>query len=589
VKNALLDPLKEERRGTKMANGTQRHQIVTLAEELYSAGHRPFDLHVERLIALLRVALTVFSAAGIYEASILLNQNKSATILLFAAYGVFALGVVAISLISQARTGWQLPTHLVDIGMVSLLMHFLETSSPFFLLYTFLLLGATTRWNWRGAVWTTTSLLGLDLLLTFVTGGFHLGNAAGAVIWSVLKDAFLVVTGGMFAFFGASQEASRNRLLKLAAWPSPAGDQLDDIFVLLDAALNHVANIMQVRRVLLLWILSDEPFLCISTWFNGQSQHDRKPADELVDWTAAELAGLTFASSNVMSRKCISARGTINAKVPLISEALCTAYQLTSVASAPICGSNCAGRIFMLDKPDWGEDDLILAEIVAERIVIELEHSALRQQLAERIASTQRIRLARDLHDGVLQGLTAAALQLKSVVGRVGEEAKEGINNVLDLLTFEQRRIRFFVEGRRLSIAGPTLELGERIRQLAKQNSRLWLCEVHVATTPEQLWVAGDLVDQMEFVLAETVANAVRHGRASRVDVTVKVATDRIQLRICDNGFGLKNAPGVYTHEELAARQIGPTSLCARIRELDGDLTLRSSSEGVEICIELPV
>jgi signal transduction histidine kinase len=133
------------------------------------------------------------------------------------------------------------------------------------------------------------------------------------------------------------------------------------------------------------------------------------------------------------------------------------------------------------------------------------------------------------------------------------------------------------------------LELSEKIRQLAERNRRQWLCEVQVAITPEHVLVAGDLADQVEFIVAETVANAVRHGRASRLDIIARGAVDHIELCISDNGSGLKNAPGVYTDQELAAKNIGPTSLRARIRELGGHLTLRTSSEGVEIRVELPL
>src|SRR5437879_4730097 len=182
-----------------------------LAEELYSAGHKPFDFQVERLIALLRIALTVFSVAAFFVDPIRGGPKPLAILAVLAVYAMFGLFVASIPIIGRARTGWQLPIHIVDIGMISLLMYFLETiSSQFFVLYTFLLLGATVRWNWRGAVWTTVTLLSLEVMLILWPRGLgilDLGDDPSAPLLNALiQTAFLLVVGGMFAFFGASRE-----------------------------------------------------------------------------------------------------------------------------------------------------------------------------------------------------------------------------------------------------------------------------------------------------------------------------------------------------------------------------------------------
>jgi signal transduction histidine kinase len=245
------------------------------------------------------------------------------------------------------------------------------------------------------------------------------------------------------------------------------------------------------------------------------------------------------------------------------------------------------GRVFMLDKLGWGEHELTLAEIVASRITMELEHYVLRRQLADKVAATERIRLARDLHDGVLQSLTAAGLQLKAVARHLNDKAKMVVDSVLVLLLDEQRRIRLFVEGRQLSINQSKLELRHKMLQLVDQYRRHWGCEITVSVTPENITIQPELGEQLDFILAEAIANAVRHGQASRVDVTARRSSDHILLWIKDNGHGLKGAVGVYTEADLVARSLGPVSVRARIAELNGSLALSSSPEGVELRIEL--
>jgi len=65
----------------------------------------------------------------------------------------------------------------------------------------------------------------------------------------------------------------------------------------------------------------------------------------------------------------------------------------------------------VLDKIDSTFDDLILSEIVAGVIAARLDAFYLAEQLRQAAATEERIRLARDLHDGVLQSFTGIALR----------------------------------------------------------------------------------------------------------------------------------------------------------------------------------
>ena len=99
--------------------------------------------------------------------------------------------------------------------------------------------------------------------------------------------------------------------------------------------------------------------------------------------------------------------------------------------------------------------------------------------------------------------------------------------------------------------------------------------------------VSPELARQINFVLAEAVANAVQHGNASRVNVSVKQTPNEIQLQIRDNGVGLSGANGNYNQKELATLGIGPQSISKRVTELRGRLALSSSPRGVELRIDL--
>ena len=132
---------------------------------LYAAGHKSFDLQIERLIAFLRIALTGFCFTVFITSSGLQPQFTAPFGWIFATYALFGVGVALLPTISKYRTGWQLPVHLIDIGVVSILTYFIHSvSAAFFILYVFVLMSATFRWNWRGALWTTLALPALQLI-----------------------------------------------------------------------------------------------------------------------------------------------------------------------------------------------------------------------------------------------------------------------------------------------------------------------------------------------------------------------------------------------------------------------------------------
>jgi signal transduction histidine kinase len=549
-----------------------------LFHELFDAAHKPFDLRIERLVALLRVALTSFCLIALLTTR---TGPTSIIELTLAAHTIFGIHIVLWSFISKRRSGWQLPAHIVDIGLISVLRYLIgDISSTVSILHVFVLLSATLRWNWRGALWTTAMLVALQAILFFTTGGFF---------EFVVQYTFVFLVGGMFAFFGAIRERSRDRLGSLADWPNIKGEseaEVDNRW--LESSLRHIAAIMDVPRVLVMWEVLQEPCLFTALLADGKFERDNKPTNGYGNLVAADLAEKTFASDALKTLSCITPTGEGRFFDQLLEPSLQKHWAISSVCTAPLSGEICKGRVFMLDRPYWGEDDLMLAEAVASRLRIELEHRALYVGLKESSASRERVRLARDLHDGVLQTLTAAGLQLKMIASRARNGAVTEVENVRKLLFAEQQRIRGFVDGRTISITPELIDLSGEMQRELDLIRRQWGCDVALSVNPRDINIPATLGSQLEFILAEASANAVQHGQASRIDVAIDTASDKIQMRIADNGHGLDGTARIYTQSELAALNIGPRSLRKRIAALNGSLSLSSSALGVELRIELP-
>jgi len=184
---------------------------------LYAAGHKSFDLPIERLIALLRIALTAFCFIVVNTSPGLRPSYTAPFESILLTYALFALGVALLPTIGKLRTGWQLPVHFIDVGVVSILTYFMYTvSAAFFILYVFVLMSATFRWNWLGALLTTMSLPVLQLTLLRLNSPIAPQFLAQSII---LQWGFLLIVGGMFVFFGVSRERSSETLTQIANWP----------------------------------------------------------------------------------------------------------------------------------------------------------------------------------------------------------------------------------------------------------------------------------------------------------------------------------------------------------------------------------
>jgi len=557
---------------------------------LYAAGHKSFDVQIERLIAILRVVLAIFCFTDLLTLSGLPPQLTERFGLILVIYALFGLGVLLLPTIGKQRTGWQLPVHLIDIGVVSIFTYFINSvSAAFFILYVFVLMSATYRWNWRGALWTTLALPALQLILFMISSPalFKLVSPIG-LVQLIIEWSFLFMVGGVFVFFGVSRERSAERLAQIADWPNntlQSYTNIDERW--LDSSLNHVATVLQAPRVLVLWEIAQEPYYFSAMFADGRCQHDRAMAGPSGS-ASVELENITFAIESAETSECLTLNGVRAFAGPAINNSIQTRFNLSSVCSAPFSGEYCKGRVFILDLPHWEENDLTLAEIVASRLHLELEYYALSVQLRETAASRERIRLARDLHDGVLQTLTGAGLQLSSIAAAAtGRDVKHKLEDIRQLLVAEQQRIRAFVEGRELSPRQQHLSLFDQTRREVERIKHRWGCHVLLSVTPQDAALPMDITRQIELLLAEAAANAVQHGKASRLKITIEQTPNTVRLNITDNGSGLSSVTGTYTHSELAARVIGPQSICRRVAELGGTLTLSTSDKGVELNIEL--
>jgi signal transduction histidine kinase len=225
-------------------------------------------------------------------------------------------------------------------------------------------------------------------------------------------------------------------------------------------------------------------------------------------------------------------------------------------------------------------DELRLLNAFAAQasVVLELAHA---QQRARRLqVQADRERIARDLHDHVVQRIFATALSLDRL-GRSLEAERPDVaaplSRSVDDLHGTIARIRASIfelhEAEDASAAAVRRRLAEVVRSITDGHGVRPDLRVR-----EQGDLPPDLVPDLVAVVRELVTNVVRHARARRVTVAVTVA-DSASVVVTDDGCGL---PPVTVRSGLA-------NLADRAEKRGGRLTVNSSASGTEICWTAPL
>jgi signal transduction histidine kinase len=556
-----------------------------------------FEGRTERLIAVGRVVLASFSFLVIWllDPSSPVKYPTLAYVLLVA-YVVYALIVTFLVWASYGSIlRLRLITHVLDLGMFSLFMYFTEgPTSPFFLYFIFSILCATLRWQWRGTFWTAvvalTAFLGMGVYASEI-----LKDPAFDLDTFVIRSVYLGMVAGLIGYLGAYESQRRTQLSKLAAWPRTP---LLEVEKVVNQVLEQARSICGAPRVLLAWEESEEPWLQVVMLSDDGLQWSRKPPGSFNPIVAVSLEGKSFFSQDVRTSTAVVVEPS-SSEVrrwhgePLNGE-LERLFNVKSVLSSSLLGENIKGRLFFLDKSSLTSDDLVLADVVAGQAAVSMDLFYLLRRLQQLAAMEERIRLARDLHDGVLQSLTATALQLQAALqileanpGAVREQLRE----IQDLIVQEQRDLRSFVEELKLATLAPSepdLRLGQLLEQLGKMVERQWGLRVELRIVGSESWVPAAMGREIYHIVREGLINAARHSQASVAQGELQVEDHQIRISVSDNGRGFPFR-GYYDQTALTSMGLGPTMLKSRIAFLGGSLNIHSAESGSRLEITLPL
>lgn len=229
--------------------------------------------------------------------------------------------------------------------------------------------------------------------------------------------------------------------------------------------------------------------------------------------------------------------------------------------------------------PVANDDDMALLGSFAGQAALAMERARGQEERELLVVLEDRERIARDLHDVVIQRLFATGLQLQSAAPMTTKpEVARRINAAVDDLDATIKDIRRTIfELRTPMSAALRTEIREAIEVAAESlghRPRLELSGPIDSAVPDA--VRPDLTA----VLREALSNAVRHARADRVAVAVRVDAGRVTVTVTDDGVGC----------DPAAARGGLVNLRERAERHGGEFHVRRAEpRGTEVCWSVPL
>jgi len=235
------------------------------------------------------------------------------------------------------------------------------------------------------------------------------------------------------------------------------------------------------------------------------------------------------------------------------------------------------------------EEERRAAARAAARLARARRHARVRA-LKARFAGIleERTRLAREIHDTLLQGVTGIELQLRAVCPHVRtspERAAEVLDGIIELAEKTSRDARQAVWDMRPAAIGGGGGLAPAVETAARRLTAGTLITIRLSVSGRERRLPAAHETAVLRIAQEAVANAVRHARARTIRLRLAYGTRRLRVAVIDDGRG-------FTVEEDFRSYAGHWGLLGmqeRAAGLGGALVVRSApGRGTKVALLLP-
>jgi signal transduction histidine kinase len=555
------------------------------------------SLRIERVIAVARVCLTAFALASVNLSAAAPRGYAPVAYVLLILYTAHSLSALLVLRRRQRTTSaFALTTHAVDLVAAAITLPLADPANSFFAFFLFVLATAAFRWGFRETVATTAAAILLVVLharLTATVPELTLGGSfqSDRVI---LRATYLALMGLLLGYLAEEGRLLRSEMSATVGLLSRI--KVDaGLTKTLESVSSEVLGLFNASTLLL--VVEDIANHRLLRWdpSNGWSIRPlQEPGDPDESDRARYLFGPPDFSLAIARRRWlrtaaspfkIAALDPIGRRVDAdaldVPAAFIVAHPFRRLISAPISlGAEWSGRIFIID-PRLDLRLLALAyflQTLVQQVGPAVFSVYLLGQLRARAGAIERARVARELHDGVIQSLIGVEMQLEVLRGQDAFRttlAGSELTRLQGVVHSEVLNLRELMQQMRPAEFDPD-ELLDHLADMVQRFGRDTGITAHFSADRREVKLPRHVCFELVRIVQEGLVNIRKHSAAANVIVRFGTRTGYWLLEIDDDGRGFP-FEGRLGQAELDARRSGPIIIKERVRAIGGELAISST------------
>jgi len=568
---------------------------------------------IERILAAARAFLALASLFAIWLNPTDPSRYARLVFVLLAVYALEAIGVLA--MVRTLRTSsptFRLTVHAVDILWPALMSLFTAgPNSPFYLFYTFVLLEAAYRWGLQATLVTalvTTVIYNFQaIFVVFRTFLFlpPLEEPLGLNSF-IMRGGYLLLMGYLLGYLGEEEKQLREEAASITRIMTKVRAEIG-VRGALRAIFDEIFKLFRTRHALLAVHehSSDRAFV----W----DVQRKEPAEEIA-MSSSELKDPQVAKHifetpghvwHMVRKRPAGGSGGYDAFV-LNEEGrriydvawsppdvLAGQRRFRSVLGVRVSSADeWSGTLLLLDPKLRSSREVAVRFLrtLALQVSPAIYGVFLLSRLRSRAGAIERARVARELHDGVIQSLIGLEMEVDVLRRKPADSAADlggRLSHIQRILRQEVVNLRELMQQMKPVELRPTQLLDFLATTVDKFGRDTGISSRFVSTLGE-VSLPSRVCNQLARIVQEALVNARKHSGAHRVLVQLGQQDGHLRLVVDDDGQGF-DFSGRFGLAELDTARRGPIVIKERVRSIGGELVVESlPGKGSRLEITLP-
>ena len=549
-------------------------------------------LYLERQITLARAVIAALSLVALVETSGA-PVRRSSVVFLCAYLGAALVEALVERFWGSSR--YRIPL-VVDFVVLAVFVYLTPSVSAFWFLFLFTVFALATRGNSRAML----ALVGLATVGIIARVAVEQPFQWPSVWHWVAIGSGTLVSGLCMGFLGARErehlarqeflEKVTGRLQFNSGLTESVRQMLGELAISFECEMACLAVLEEDLERIFVWRVHPGELASSGAETVPQSRSDTFLFDCLeatMAWEFRNGSGEGFGWDR---------RTGVRMRVPAPPNATRDEFHARSLMAVTLeIDGRPAGRVLLVNpQPARGHftaSDLRWLEQIIRQVGPPLENVFTMRSLRARAVESERSRISRDLHDGILQTLLSLKIQLEVLRRKLPAKPEQACADLVNLQTTVQAESdelrRMVTEMRPLRVE--SADMRELMYGFAERFRSENGMDIDLFIEDRDLRIPDRLCREIFQIYREALHNVKKHAKASHVVVKLEQDEAKVFLCVDDNGEGFSFS-GRYRSEELDQLRLGPISIKERTRGVGGTLTVESNpGHGARLTVEIPL